>query len=74
MRHGSLNSLFQVDDETKKMAGKYPKLKDSFDILNEKYLEAEQRLEKMEKQVESRFSPIFYMIKLVESTRMRFRV
>jgi len=53
LRHGSLNSLFQVDDETKKMAGKYPKLKDSFDILNEKYLEAEQKLEKMEKQVES---------------------
>ena len=42
-----------MDDETKKMAAKYPKLKDSFDILNEKYLEAEQRLEKMEKQVAS---------------------
>ena len=42
-----------MDEDTKKMAAKYPKLKDSFDILNEKYLEAEQRLEKMEKQVES---------------------
>jgi len=45
-----------VDEETKKMAAKYPKLRESFDVLNEKYLEAEQKLEKMDKQVKSAVS------------------